>query len=251
MALKLLYQDENYVAVHKPSGMLVHHNEFDRHSRAAVQVLRKQFGKRVYPVHRLDRGTSGVMVFAFSPEATAALGEVFQARQVTKTYLAIVRGFLEGGGVIDKPITHPDTKQQQSARSRFQGLAKVTLPVPVGNYPEARYSLVAVQPLTGRQHQIRRHLRSLNHPIVGDTRMGDTAHNQLFRDRFQSNRLLLTAFSLEFEHPMTGEWLTITAPNDGEFLRLGALFGWEPVFENLAERVATAFALTGEGEARE
>lgn len=229
LALKILYQDEHYVAVLKPSGMMVHHNGFDRHSPVAVQTLRQQLGQRVYPVHRLDRATSGVLVFALSSQATAKLAHEFQSRAVHKTYLAIVRGHVQGKGLIDRPITLKETKQEQAAQTRYGALAKVTLPIPVGAYPEARYSLVAVRPITGRRHQIRRHLRSANHPIIGDTRLGDSTHNRLFREHFSSRRLLLSARAIEFRHPITKVTVQIVAPVDGEFTRLGEIFGWGTV----------------------
>lgn len=247
MALKILYQDPDYVAIHKPGGMLVHHNPHDRHSRAAVQTLRKQLGTKVYPVHRLDRGTSGVMLFALSPESTAKLASVFQSRQVAKTYLTVVRGHLTDSGVIDKALTHKETGQVQEAKSNYCGLATAVIKQAVGRYPEARYSLVAVQPVTGRRHQIRRHLRSLNHPIIGDTRMGDTEHNLFFRSHFNSHRLLLTAMKIAFTHPLTQEYLEIQAPLDGEFERLAPHLGWTKTLQQ-AQALANASFAAGDNQ---
>lgn len=226
VVLKVLFRDENVVAVYKPSGMMVHYNQFDRHSPVVVQTLRKQLGTKVYPVHRLDRATSGVMLLGLNSETTKSLCEAFENREVIKLYVAIVRGHLDGEKFIDRPIVDHQTKQSQAAQTSIMSLAKVTLPIPVGRYPEARYSMVAVRPWTGRRHQIRRHLRGIDHPIIGDTRLGDGTHNVFFRERFQSNQLLLTAVSLQFQHPFTKEWVEVKAPLDGEFLRVGEFFSW-------------------------
>lgn len=229
VTLQVLFQDEHFAAVFKPSGMMVHYNQFDRHSPVAVQTLRRQLGVKVHPVHRLDRATSGVLMFALSLDAARALSGVFERGEVEKRYLALVRGHLFQPQQIDRAIVHHETKQTQSAQTVVMPLAIATVPVPVGRYPEARYSLVSAHPLTGRRHQLRRHLRGINHPIIGDTRLGDTAHNVFFREQFQSHRLLLTAVSIDFIHPFTQHRMAVKSPVDSEFLRLSEFLEWQRV----------------------
>ena len=230
MALQVLFQDEHFAAVFKPAGMMVHRNEFDRTGPAVVQAARRQFGRRVYPVHRLDRATSGVLILAFSPEACGALAKSFSERTVHKGYLTIVRGFSPDQGFIDKPIRQRETDITQTAQTQFRTLAKAVWPLPIGDFAEARFSLVAVRPLTGRRHQIRRHLRGLNHPIIGDTRWGDGRHNRYFRTHFSSRQLLLTANELALCQPFSDEQIRICAPIDSEFLRLAEIFSWDNPF---------------------
>lgn len=224
--MEILFQDEHYVAVVKPPGMMVHRNEFDRTGPAVIQTLRRQLGKRVYPVHRLDRATSGVMVLAFSSEACGALGAAFASQSVTKTYVAIVRGFTEEGGLIDRPIKQRETQRIQEAQTLYKTLARGSWPQPIGPFDHARFSLVAVRPLTGRRHQIRRHLRSSNHHLIGDTRWGDGRYNRYFRQHFDSHQLLLMAKELVFSHPYHREIIHLKAPLDSEFARLAARFNW-------------------------
>lgn len=218
--LNILYQDQYLVAVDKPSGMLVHRSFLDKHETVFVmQTLRDQIGQHVFPVHRLDRPTSGVLLFALSADIARLLGEQQEKKQWRKHYLAVVRGFLAQGGELDYPLKEQldkiadkfsrDDKAAQHAITRYQPLQQVELPIPVSKYPAARYSLVALQPITGRKHQLRRHLAHIRHPIVGDTSHGDGKHNALFKDNFNCRRLLLVAKQLQLAHPVTGETLEI------------------------------------------
>jgi tRNA pseudouridine65 synthase len=210
--LEILYRDEHIVAINKPSGLLVHRSLIDRHeTRFAIQLVRDQIGQKVYPVHRLDKPTSGVLLFALDSDTARLLTEQFTAGQVQKTYLAIVRGYTEETGVIDYPLQEqldkiadaeadPD-KPAQAAITHYRRLAAVEFPYPVGRYATARYSLLELQPKTGRKHQLRRHLKHIFHPIVGDTTHGDGKQNAFFREQFACNRLLLHAASLQLQHP--------------------------------------------------
>lgn len=216
--LRVLYQDEYYIAINKPSGLLVHRSEIDRSERRfALQLLRNQIGQHVYPIHRLDKPTSGVLLFGLSSEAASRAQQAFRARKVTKEYLAVCRGYLPEGGIIDYPLSDNREKMErgeqerppQPATTRFECLGTTEVPYPVGRYPAARYSLLKLIPETGRKHQLRRHLKHLSHPIVGDTRYGDGKHNRLFREQFNSRRLLLFAIRLQLVHPFTGETLCI------------------------------------------
>lgn len=237
MLLDILYQDECLIAIDKPSGLLVHRSKIDRHeTRFAIQLLRDQIGQYVYPVHRLDKPTSGILVFALDPETTRSMSEQFTQRTVVKQYLAIVRGHVDGQGCIEKPLREvldPATdsranqnKEAQQAHTEYRSLARSELPFPVKPYPTSRYSLLRLRPLTGRRHQIRRHLNHIAHPVIGDVNHGDRYHNQFFRQHFDSHRLLLMAQALEFVHPQTQQKIIIKASMDEVFTRVMKGLGW-------------------------
>ena len=224
--LPIIFQDENYIAIHKPPGLLVHRTRISQDRRFVLQMLRDQIGQWVYPIHRLDRPTSGVLIFGLSSDAARLLAQEFEQREVTKRYLAVVRGYTEESGVIDYPLQEEKWTEPQPAVTTYRKIAQVELPHPVGRYQTARYSLLEVEPKTGRMHQIRKHMKHIFHPIVGDTTHGDGKHNQLFRDQFDINRLLLVATELEFQHPYTQEKLTIRAEPEPEMVCLFEKLGW-------------------------
>jgi tRNA pseudouridine65 synthase len=248
--LPILYEDARLIAVHKPAGLLVHRSNLDRHeTRFALQLVRDQTGRRVHPVHRLDKGTSGVLVFAFDPQAASALGRAFEAGQVGKRYRAIVRGWPADAGIIDYPLgalddaygrgraagvlatelaTASETAPQaaQPAVTRFRTLARAELPHRVDRYPTSRYALLELEPLTGRQHQIRRHLKHIFHPIVGDSTYGVGRHNRLFAALFGVQRLFLCCTRMDFAHPESGAPLTIEAPPADDFVQVARALGW-------------------------
>jgi tRNA pseudouridine65 synthase len=238
--MDILYLDDVMIAVHKPSGLLVHRSLIDtRETRFALQLVRDQLGQRVYPVHRLDKPTSGILVFALNPATARNLTAQFTAGQVQKTYRAIVRGYTDQAGVVDYALREDldkiadacadPGKAPQRAITHYRRLATVELPHPVGQYPTARYALVELQPKTGRKHQLRRHMKHIFHPIVGDTTHGDGRHNQFFRDHFGNQRLLLAATALQLSHPQSGETLAITAPPGADFACIVNALGWEAV----------------------
>lgn len=228
--LEILYQDQYLVAVNKPSGLLVHRSWLDTHATEfALQKVRNQIGQYVFPVHRLDRPTSGILLFALDKETAKQISEQFAEHKTTKRYLAVVRGYLEDGEIdyalreeLDK-IADKQAKQDkpaQSAQTSYRCLAKTQLPIAVRPYDSARYSLMELTPKTGRKHQLRRHMAHLRHPIIGDTSHGDGKHNAMLRENFASHRLLLHAAYLSLSHPHTGELLEINAPLDTEFKSL-------------------------------
>lgn len=209
--LQVLFRDEHFIAIDKPSGLFVHKNAIEPKAPHALSYVRELNKGLVWPVHRLDRPTSGVLVFACSKEATALLSLEFREKRVMKTYHAVVRGFTDENGTIDHGLkTEKGNKTKQSVTC-FRRLKIVELPYPVGPYSTARYSLVEVTPLTGRRHQIRRHFDHLFHPLIGDRVYGDGRHNRFIREMFGVGRLLLSATSLEFTHPFTGEAVHIRA----------------------------------------
>lgn len=225
--LPVLYRDPRVIAVNKPSGLLVHRTALDAERDAALQRVRDQIGQRIYPVHRLDRGTSGVLAFGLEPAAAAALAAEFRARRVGKLYLAVVRGWPPASGVIDRPIARHRGGERRPARTRLRTLATVQLPIPVARWPTARYALVAVCPLSGRRHQIRRHLSAISHPVAGDTSHGDGRHNRLLRTHFDSHRLLLHAWRLSWPGPAAAR-VRVSAPPPPEFARVLRAMGLVP-----------------------
>jgi len=226
-SLSMVFQDDYLVAINKPSGLLVHRSPIDRHeTRFAVQLLRDQLGGQwVYPVHRLDKPTSGLLLFALSPEIARQVSEAFTLGEVSKTYLAVVRGHAPLERFIDHPledeVDHAGRRiADGAAREAITSLSCLqhwTVPMPVDRYPEGRYSLVELRPQTGRHRQLRRHMKHISHPIIGDTRYGKGSHNRFFREHFNSHRLLLHAQGLELQHPVTAEPLLLEAKLDQDF----------------------------------
>lgn len=181
-----------------------------------MQLLRNQLSTRVYPTHRLDRKTGGVLLFALDPATNAAMQQLFRERKVEKRYLAVVRGFTEEAGEIDYPLTN-DRGEMRDAVTRYKTLARTEIAVPFGKHPTSRYSLLELQPLTGRQHQLRKHLAHIFHPIIGDRPHGCNKQNRLWKERWNMTTMLLHASSLVFPHPVTGHETAIAAPCQPEF----------------------------------
>ena len=236
--LNILYRDETLIAIDKPSGLLVHRSLIDKHeTRFAIQLLRDQIGQRVYPLHRLDKPTSGVLLFALTETAARAMGAVFEDNAVSKKYLAVVRGYTPEQDRIDYPLREDldrmtDARAQQDkpaqpAVTDYTRLATLELQISDGRHPTSRYSLLNVTPRTGRKHQIRRHMKHIFHPIIGDTTHGDGRQNAFARERLGCERLLLHACALEFDHPFSGERVRIAAPLDVHFAEVMRRLGWD------------------------
>jgi len=233
--IDILYKDEYLVVVNKPSGLLVHKSPIDkRETQFALQIVRDQIGQYVYPVHRLDKPTSGVLIFALTSEVAKLLSEEFREGRVKKEYMAVVRGYTEYDGLIDYDLKvildkkadrdRSNNKEPQSAQTYYEQLKTVELPYPVSRYPVARYSLVKLFPKTGRKHQLRRHMKHILHPIVGDTKYGRNEHNNLFRQKFNCYRLLLHANRVSFKHPISKKYLVVDARLDEVFKQIVKLF---------------------------
>lgn len=234
--LPLIYQDHHLVVVDKPANLLVHPSEIDRReTRSAMMILRDQLGQWVYPVHRLDRPTSGLLVFALDRDIARVLATAFEERRVRKDYLAIVRGHPPLGGIVRHALTLKDDRQSrrtiageaQEALTLYHRLARVTVDWPVDRrYPTSRYALLRCRPATGRRHQLRRHLKHISHPIIGDSSYGKGPHNRAFADAFGDNRLYLHASQLSLAHPVSGQPLNLRAPLPDAFQRVCDEFGW-------------------------
>jgi tRNA pseudouridine65 synthase len=235
--LPVLYQDKQLIAVNKPSGLLVHRSNIDRHeSQNAMKIVRDQLGQWVYPVHRIDKSTSGVLVFALDPETARLMTDLFSNGKILKNYIAVVRGFTKELERIDYPLRElrdrmtdqkaDRDKPAQRALTDYRRLATVEIPRPVGPYASARFSLVQVTPLTGRNHQIRRHMKHIFHPVINDTTYGDGKQNIFFRSNLNCRRMLLHAKNVGFVHPLSGEQLSFEASFDAAFAELLDKLAW-------------------------
>ncbi len=217
--LEILYQDAHVVAINKPHGLLVHRSKIATNTDVyALQLLRDQMGQKVFPAHRLDRKTSGVLLFALTPEANSLLQKQFAENRVRKSYLSIVRGFTPKQETIDYALTNESGKTQDAVTS-YSTLKQSEIEVPFGQFPTSRYSLIEVLPTTGRFHQIRKHLAHIFHPIIGDRPHGCNKQNKLFKEKWNMMRMMLHANSLEFIHPITDEPVIINADLSTEFKR--------------------------------
>ena len=213
--IPVLYQDEWLAVVHKPSGLLVFPGPEAPDRDTCLSRLRRQLGCPLQPCHRLDRGTSGALLLSFQLDITRALSSDFQARRVDKRYWAVARGFVD-----QEPIWLDYPLEEREAISCIQGLRHYRLPFVIGKYPTSRYSLAEVRPHTGRRHQVRLHLRHLRHPIVGDVRHGDSAHNRWLSQLLGWKRLALAAVGIGFTHPATGQRIEVNCPLAREFQAL-------------------------------
>lgn len=214
------------MAINKPHGLLVHRSPIAGEvSEFALQLLRNQLNRRVFPAHRLDRKTGGVLLFALGKETERLMQQQFQENLVDKKYLAIVRGYTEDDGEIDYPL-RKENGALQEAFTRYKTLARAELEVPLGAHQTSRYSLVEANPATGRMHQLRKHFSHIFHPIIGDRTHGCNKQNKLFKERWQLDTMLLHAAQLSFRHPVTNAQVDIGAPLQAEYLRMMRLMGW-------------------------
>ena len=223
--LDLLHLDERLCAIAKPSGIMVHRTNISTDRVFLADLLRERLGGKVHPVHRLDRATSGVLLFALDREAAAHLGKQFESGTVEKRYRAVVRGWLDESGTIDRPLAARGGVER-AARTDFRCLDRTELPVPVPPHETARYSYAELVPHTGRPHQIRRHLNGIAHPVIGDVNHGDRRHNRVFRARFGCHRLLLHARELAFDHPDDDRRLSLSMAPPRDFAGVVGRLGW-------------------------
>lgn len=229
MSLKLLYQDEHFIAVDKPSGFHVHPHEDKRNrvsrDKVCLYLARDMMGMHVYPVHRLDAGTSGVLLFALSSQSASVMCKLFAEKTLRKTYHAVVRGFVPVAGEIELPLELDSTGDLVEAKTSYSRMATVEFPVVVAKrFPTARYSLVEARPLTGRWHQLRRHFNRISHPLIGDADHGDCRQNRFFRNELGVPGLCLKAQSLELVHPWTQQELKIEASSCEKWEKIYGLF---------------------------
>ncbi len=238
--IDIVYRDEHYVAVFKPAGLMVHRGPRSMPGEPfLLQSLRDQLGAFVYPIHRLDRPTAGLVIFGLSSNAASELGKMFQGRRVSKYYQALVRGFAEDEFIVNRPLddqvdswlstgetgaesagaeSAPETQVRSlTAITWFRSLERFEVNWPTPEWPTSRFTLLEVQPITGRWHQIRRHLNHLAHPVIGDHRHGDHRWNQRFYHRTGIYRMMLTSMRLDFRHPFTQELVSLWVPRGESF----------------------------------
>ena len=242
--LNVIFEDDYLVAVYKPEGLLVHKSAIDKHeTHFLLQQLRDQIGAYVYPIHRLDKPTSGIVLMAKTPDVVAAIKMQMEANIAIKEYLLVCRGYSPEAGCVDhalKPINDFKRKQgkpfdrpAQDAITAFERLATLELPIAIDKYPCSRFSLVRACLLTGRKHQLRRHFKHLSHPIIGCPRYGKSAYNHYFAEHLGVARLLLHASRLQILHPKTGKPLLLLAPPQGVFAGLLQQFEWSAAVAEL------------------
>lgn len=229
MKIDIIFEDETIVIVNKPNNVLIHKSYYARNIKDAtiLELLLEQTGLILYPIHRLDRKTSGVLVFSKQKEHVAVFQELFNTNQIQKTYIAIVRGFVTEPSLIDSPVKNPDTQVYKQAETYATPLETIQLNIPVHPYETSRYSLVELKPATGRMHQLRIHMNKISHPIVGDYKYGDRFHNRMFENEFNCHNLFLHAFSLTFKHPITKKNLNVTAEVPANWTMIFNKFKWE------------------------
>ena len=207
VALKyhIIYEDEQLIVLNKPNNLLVHHSRYARNIRekSLAQLVRKHVNGKVFPAHRLDRKTSGIIVFAKQKDVAHFIQKQFEGAKVKKRYLALVRGFVEDSGVIDTPIKD-EKRRSKEALTSYKLIEQSEVDIAVEPYPTARFSLIELSPKTGRTHQLRKHMNKISHPIIGDTKYGNRHHNRMFDEKFGHSLMYLHAKSIEFEHPNLG-----------------------------------------------
>ncbi|RZM21516.1 MAG: pseudouridylate synthase [Pedobacter sp.] len=224
--LEIVYQDDHLIAVNKPHGLLVHRSSIAGDAKEfALQMLRDQIGRHVSPVHRLDRKTGGLLLFAFEKEIEIAMHKQFMNGEVQKKYLAVLRGYAPDKEDIDYPLAK-ENGTLQDAFTSFVTLQRAELEVAFGKHPTSRYSLVEATPTTGRMHQLRRHFAHIFYPIIGDRKHGCNKQNRFFMEQWEMTTMLLHASELSFSHPLTGEQINLKAPVQEEFARVMKLMGW-------------------------
>jgi len=228
--LEILFLDEYLVAINKPHGLLVHRSKIAVNTdEFALQLLRDQLNKKVYPCHRLDRKTSGVLLFAFSSEVQKLVNDQFMAKTVVKEYFAIVRGFILESGRINYPLTDLKGKTKD-ALTYFEVMETSEIPIPLGKFETSRYSLVLIKPETGRMHQIRKHFAHIFHPIVGDRPHGCNKQNKLFLEKWNMKSMLLHAYKLKLKHPILSNEIEISAEISSEFKRSMQFLEFKTIF---------------------
>lgn len=229
MELEIIFEDDFVLCVNKPNNVLVHHAYHSRNvanEESLLQIVHQKTGLKTYPIHRLDRKTSGIILLAKAKEYVAKFQELFTKNQIQKTYFGVVRGFAADAKTIDSPVKGRDANVHKDALTELRTLEKITLQIPVKPYDSSRYSLVELSPKTGRMHQLRVHTNKISNPLIGDAKYGDKNHNVMFAEQFGWENLFLHAGKLEFVHPISCEKLILKASFPKDWLMLFNNFNW-------------------------
>lgn len=230
MDLEIIFEDNYFIAVNKPNNMLVHHAHHSRnmsHEVSLLKLISESLGLKVYPIHRLDRKTSGIILLAKETGFVSKFQELFTENKIDKNYFGVVRGFSEATKTIDTPVKGKDANVHKEALTHLETLNKVTLDIAVKPYNSSRYSLVKLMPKTGRMHQLRIHTNKISHPLIGDTKYGDKNHDVMFETNFGWKNMFLHAGVLVFNHPFTNEKLTLKASFPDDWIALFNEFNWK------------------------
>jgi tRNA pseudouridine65 synthase len=230
MSLEIIYEDEYVLCVTKPNNVLVHHAYHSRNmsdEKSLLQLIQEQIGLKTYPIHRLDRKTSGAILLAKNKEYVSKFQDLFTKNEIQKNYYGVVRGFSPASKTIDSPVKGRDANVHKEALTELKTLENITLEIPVKPYDTSRYSLVELFPKTGRMHQLRVHSNKISHPLIGDTKYGDKNHDVMFDENFGFKNLFLHAGKLEFTHPFTNEKLILKASFPKDWIALFEKFSWK------------------------
>ena len=234
MSLEIIYQDNYCLLVTKPNNVLVHHAHHSRNKieeESLIQLIENQFGKRYYPIHRLDRKTSGIILLASKREYVASFQALFTNNEIQKIYYGVVRGFSEDNKVINSPVKGRDALVYREAETHLNCLDKIELNIPVKPYDSSRYSLVELKPKTGRMHQLRIHMNKVSTPLINDAKYGDKNHDLMYAKQFGWKNLFLHAGSLEFIHPFTNKKLILKSSFSEDWVQLFQEFSWKNPLE--------------------
>ena len=229
MNLENVFEDDYIICVNKPNNVVVHHAHHSRNvaeEDSLLQLIEQQFGFKTYPIHRLDRKTSGIILLAKQKEFVAKFQELFTKNAIEKTYYGVVRGFAPDTKIIDSPVKGRDANVHKDALTHLKTLEKITLDIPVKPYDTSRYSLVELLPKTGRMHQLRAHMNKISHPLIGDAKYGDKNHDIMFDENFGFKNLFLHAGKLKFKHPFTNNLIELKTSFPNDWIELFSKFGW-------------------------
>lgn len=223
--ISILYEDDQIIAVSKPNNVLVHHSYYSRNIKddSLLQILEKQIGSKFYPINRLDRKTSGVILLSKSKEQVSIFQELFNNKTITKIYHALVRGHVLETTEINSPVKN-EIGNYKDAQSLIRPIEYFSVDIPVEPYPTSRYTLLEMSPITGRTHQLRIHANKISHPIIGDHKYGNRHHNRMFEEKLELPNLFLHCKETSFTHPLSNEKIQITA---------GYPSFWKTCFEEL------------------
>lgn len=229
MKIDILFEDNYCIIINKPNNVLVHNSYYARNIKDAtlLNLLKEQLNLELFPVHRLDRKTSGVLVLSKNKKHVAIFQELFNSNTIKKSYVAIVRGFVEEELKITTPVKNPDTKVYKDAATFCKPLHKIELKIAVHPYAFSRYSLVKLIPETGRMHQLRIHMNKISRPIIGDYKYGDRFHNRMFENEFNCNNIFLHASSIQFTHPILNTTISVNAILPSDWNKIFKIFNWE------------------------
>ncbi|HPE86378.1 MAG: hypothetical protein EOL88_02735 [Bacteroidia bacterium] len=228
MGVEICYSDAYFVVVNKPAGILVHKTNMAIDEKVTLmQRVADQLGRKVYPVHRLDKGTSGVNIFSLDARTSEMFRRMFVEKRIGKIYFAVCRGWLTDEVLVEYPVKTSTLATRVAAVTRIIPLATAEIDVPVGPYEKSRYTLIQAEPHTGRWHQIRQHCSHLRHPIAGDKRHGDYRHNAMFSTQFSVTNVMLHAGAVTFEHPYQLRRITVNAAFPAHWRLVLDTMGWK------------------------